>query len=39
MPSRELLEQKLHEAVALSKARLENRADSDLPGPATTEIK
>ena len=29
LPPRQLLEQKLHEAVALSKARLENR-----PGPA-----
>ena len=27
LPSRQLLEQKLHEAVALSKARLENRLD------------
>jgi hypothetical protein len=27
LPPRQLLEQKLHEAVALSKARLENRAD------------
>lgn len=32
LPPRQLLEQKLHEAVALSKARLENRHD-------TTEIK
>lgn len=32
LPSRQLLEQKLHEAVTLSKARLENR-----PGPAEIE--
>jgi predicted nuclease of restriction endonuclease-like (RecB) superfamily len=33
LPSRELLEQKLHEAVALSKARLENRL-----GPTETAV-
>jgi predicted nuclease of restriction endonuclease-like (RecB) superfamily len=33
LPSRQLLEQKLHEAVTLSKARLDNR-----PGPTGTEI-
>ena len=31
LPSRQLLEQKLHEAVVLSKARLENRLDSVNP--------
>ena len=34
LPFRQLLEQKLHEAVALSKARLENQL-----GPTTTEVK
>lgn len=34
LPSRELLGQKLHEAVALSKARLENR-----PSPFETKVK
>ncbi|VVE59116.1 hypothetical protein PHO31112_05425 [Pandoraea horticolens] len=34
LPSRQLLEQKLHEAVTLSKARLENPL-----GPTTTEVK
>ena len=32
LPSRQLLEQKLHEAVALSKARLENRFDPTATG-------
>ena len=39
LPSRQLLEQKLHEAVALSRARLENRPGPDQPGPAATEVK
>jgi hypothetical protein len=34
-----LLEQKLHEAVALSKARLENRPTSDLLDPTASEVK
>ena len=34
LPSRQLLEQKLHEAVALSRARLENR-----PGPPGNEVE
>jgi hypothetical protein len=39
LPPRELLEQKLHEAVALSKARLENQPCPDRPGPARSEVK
>jgi hypothetical protein len=32
LPPRQLLEQKLHEAITLSKARLERRAAGSLPG-------
>jgi predicted nuclease of restriction endonuclease-like (RecB) superfamily len=44
LPSRQLLEQKLHEAVALSRARLENRSgpdrlDPDRTDPTVTEVK
>jgi predicted nuclease of restriction endonuclease-like (RecB) superfamily len=39
LPSRQLLEQKLHEAVALSKARLENRPSPDLLDPTASEVK
>jgi predicted nuclease of restriction endonuclease-like (RecB) superfamily len=39
LPSRQLLEQKLHEAVALSKARLENRLSPDLLDPTASEVK
>lgn len=34
LPSRQLLEQKLNEAVTLSRARLENRTDAGQPDPA-----
>jgi len=39
LPSRQLLEQKLHEAVALSKARLENRPSPDRLDPTASEVK
>jgi hypothetical protein len=39
LPSRQLLEQKLHEAVALSKARLENRPSPDQLDPNASEAK
>jgi predicted nuclease of restriction endonuclease-like (RecB) superfamily len=39
LPSRQLLEQKLQEAVALSKARLKNRASPVQLDPTATEVK
>lgn len=37
LPSRQLLKQKLHEAVALSRARLENRFSPDRLDPSATD--
>lgn len=39
LPSRQVLEQKLHEAVTLSKARLENRPGLDRLDQTATEVK